>query len=140
MIWEFCRFFTWGLLCFAWPCAYVKTLFEDGDGAKLQCLYNPTTQAEDNLFHGHRYVLVPIFGLLFNKRWFTFLMLFVPVTGLWIVLLEYRGLVPEPTCYDFVSQEFAQRTIRNLRTILHAIILLNEGFCCLMAAATLIVS
>jgi len=57
-----------------------------------------------------------IFGVAFsNKRWLHFFMLFVPVTGLWASAVGIVGLALNLRAYDFVSQEFVQQKIQNLK-------------------------
>ena len=47
-----------------------------------------------------------VFGVAFsNKRWLYFLMLFVPLSGLWASSLGILGLAFNLRVYDFVSQE-----------------------------------
>ncbi|KAL4009805.1 hypothetical protein IC575_031062 [Cucumis melo] len=75
-----------------------------------------------------------ILGLLFNKRWLHFFMLFVPVTGLWMSALGVVGLALNLRAYDFVSQEIRAAEDPEFETFYTKNILLNEGIRAWMAA------
>ena len=69
-----------------------------------------------------------IFGIAFsNKRFLHFLMLFVPVMGMWTSSIGIVGLALNLRAYDFVSQEIRAAEDPEFETFYTKNILLNEG-------------
>ena len=74
-----------------------------------------------------------IFGIAFsNKRFLPFLMLFVPVMGMWTSSIGIVGLALNLRAYDFVSQEIRAAEDPEFETFYTKNILLNEGMRCLL--------
>jgi photosystem II P680 reaction center D2 protein len=69
-----------------------------------------------------------------NKRWLHFFMIFVPVTGLWMIAIGVLGLAVNLRAYDFVSQEIRAAEDPEFETFYTKNILLNEGIRAWMAA------
>ena len=77
-----------------------------------------------------------IFGIAFsNKRFLHFLMLFVPVTGLWMASIGIIGLALNLRAYDFVSQEIRSASDPEFESFYTKNILLNEGLRIWLATA-----
>ena len=62
-----------------------------------------------------------------NKRFLHFLMLFVPVMGMWTSSIGIVGLALNLRAYDFVSQEIRAAEDPEFETFYTKNILLNEG-------------
>jgi photosystem II P680 reaction center D2 protein len=76
-----------------------------------------------------------IFGVAFsNKHWLHFFMLFVPVTGSWMIAIGVVGLALNLSAYDFVSKEIRAAEDPKFETFYKKNILLNEGIRAWMAA------
>ena len=68
-----------------------------------------------------------IFGIAFsNKRFLHFLMLFVPVMGMWTSSIGIVGLALNLRAYDFVRKRSVQQKTLNLKLSIQNI-LLNEA-------------
>ncbi|CAN4128267.1 unnamed protein product [Withania somnifera] len=77
---------------------------------------------------------IMVLSVFSNKHWLHFLMLFVPVTGLWMSALRVVGLAPNLHAYDFVSREICIAEDTEFKTFYTKNILLNEGICAWMEA------
>ncbi|KAL2933876.1 Photosystem II D2 protein [Bienertia sinuspersici] len=116
------------LLCAIHGATVENTLFEDGDRADTFRAFNPT-QAEEtySMVTANRF-WSQIFGVAFsNKPWLHFLMLFIPVTGLWMSALRVVGLALNLHAYDFVSQKIRAAEDPEFETFYTKNILLNEA-------------
>ncbi len=81
------------LLCVIHGATVENTLFEDGDGANTFCAFNPTQFEETYSMVTTNCFWSQIFGVAFsNKRWLHFFMLFVPITSLWMSVIEVVGI------------------------------------------------
>ena len=68
--------------------------------------FDPVQEEETYSFITANRFWSQIFGIAFsNKRFLHFLMLFVPVTGMWAASIGIVGLALNLRAYDFVSQE-----------------------------------
>ena len=120
------------LLCAIHGATVENTLFEDGDGSNTFRAFDlklPPTKAEEtySMVTANRF-WSQIFGVAFaNKRWLHFLMLFVPVAGLWASAIGVIGLALNLRAYDFVSQELRAAEDAEFESFYTKNILLNEG-------------
>ncbi|KAF6149234.1 hypothetical protein GIB67_026090 [Kingdonia uniflora] len=123
------------LLCTIHGTTIENTLFEDGDGVNTFRDFNPSQAEETYSMVTANRLLSQIFGVAFsNKHWLHFFMLFVPVTGLWMIALEVVGLALNLRAYAFVSQDIRAAEDPEFETFYTKNILLNEGIRAWMAA------
>ena len=105
---------------------WLTTIYKDGNSYSTFFALSPTQPEE-------RYSMVTanrfwsqVFGVAFsNKRWLHFLMLFVPLSGLWVSSLGIVGLAFNLLAYDFVSQELKAAENLEFETFYTKNILLN---------------
>ena len=113
-----------------------NTLYEDGDGANTFKAFEPTQNEETYSMVTANRFWSQIFGVAFsNKRFLHFLMLFVPVMGLWMASIGMVGLAFNMRAYDFVSQEIRAAEDPSYENFYTKNILLNDGLRAWMATA-----
>ena len=116
------------LLCAIHGATVENTLFEDGDGANTFKAFDPTQEEETYSMVTANRFWSQIFGIAFsNKRFLHFLMLFVPVMGLWMASIGMVGLAFNMRAYDFVSQEIRAAYDSSYENFYTKNILLNSG-------------
>ena len=123
------------LLCAIHGATVQNTLYEDTsqytDG-KIQ-IYNfqsiRSYTGRRNLFNDYskQILVTDIWYCFSNKRFLHFLMLFVPVMGMWTSSIGIVGLALNLRAYDFVSQEIRAAEDPEFETFYTKNILLNEG-------------
>ena len=116
------------LLCAIHGATVENTLYQDGDKANTFRAFEPTQEEETySMVTANRY-WSQIFGIAFsNKRFLHFLMLFVPVTGLWMASIGMTGLALNLRSYEFVSQEIRAAEDPEWENFVTKNALLNEG-------------
>ena len=123
------------LLCAIHGATVQNTLYEDTSiytEGKVQSstfrAFDPTQEEETySMITANRF-WSQIFGVAFsNKRFLHFLMLFVPVMGMWTSSIGIVGLALNLRAYDFVSQEIRAAEDPEFETFYTKNILLNEG-------------
>ena len=116
------------LLCAIHGATVENTLYEDGDGANTFKAFEPTQNEETYSMVTANRFWSQIFGIAFsNKRFLHFLMLFVPVTGLWMASIGMIGLALNLRSYEFVSQEIRAAEDPEWENFVTKNALLNEG-------------
>jgi len=122
------------LLCAIHGATVENTLYEDGEMSNTFKAFDSTQEEETySMITANRY-WSQIFGIAFsNKRFLHFLMLFVPVTGLWMASIGIIGLALNLRAYDFVSQEIRAAEDSEFETFYTKNQLLNEGIRAWMA-------
>ena len=101
------------LLCAIHGATVQNTLYEDTSTYSNDQSMSSTFRAFDPTQEEETYSMITanrfwsqIFGVAFsNKRFLHFLMLFVPVMGMWTSSIGIVGLALNLRAYDFVSQE-----------------------------------
>ena len=116
------------LLCAIHGATVENTLYEDGEQSNTFKAFEPTQEEETYSMVTANRFWSQIFGIAFsNKRFLHFLMLFVPVTGLWMASIGIIGLGLNLRAYEFVSQEIRAAEDPEYETFTTKNILLNEG-------------
>lgn len=116
------------LLCAIHGATVENTLYEDGDQANTFKGFEPTQEEETYSMVTANRFWSQIFGIAFsNKRFLHFLMLFVPVTGLWMASIGMIGLALNFRSYEFVSQEIRAAEDPEWENFVTKNTLLNEG-------------
>ena len=123
------------LLCAIHGATVQNTLYEDTSQYTEGKIQSTTFRAFDPTQEEETYSMITanrfwsqIFGIAFsNKRFLHFLMLFVPVMGMWTSSIGIVGLALNLRAYDFVSQEIRAAEDPEFETFYTKNILLNEG-------------
>ena len=123
------------LLCAIHGATVQTPLYEDTSPPSEGNNYSTTFRAFDPTQEEETYSMITanrfwsqIFGIAFsNKRFLHFLMLFVPVMGMWTSSIGIVGLALNLRAYDFVSQEIRAAEDPEFETFYTKNILLNEG-------------
>jgi len=123
------------LLCAIHGATVQNTLYEDTSQYTEGKIQSTTFRAFDPTQEEETYSMITanrfwsqIFGIAFsNKRFIHFLMLFVPVMGMWTSSIGIVGLALNLRAYDFVSQEIRAAEDPEFETFYTKNILLNEG-------------
>ena len=123
------------LLCAIHGATVQNTLYEDSSQYTDNKIQSTTFRAFDPTQEEETYSMITanrfwsqIFGIAFsNKRFLHFLMLFVPVMGMWTSSIGIVGLALNLRAYDFVSQEIRAAEDPEFETFYTKNILLNEG-------------
>ena len=108
-------------LCITWSnsrtlCMKIHLFIQITKFKAQHSAFDPTQEEETySMITANRF-WSQIFGIAFsNKRFLHFLMLFVPVMGMWTSSIGIVGLALNLRAYDFVSQEIRAQKIQSLK-------------------------
>jgi len=106
----------------------VNTIYQDSSSYTTFRSFSPTQPEETYSMVTANRFWSQVFGVAFsNKRWLHFVMLFVPLTGMWTSSIGIIGLAFNLRSYDFISQELKAAEDPEFETFYTKNILLNEG-------------
>ena len=106
----------------------VNTIYQDSMSYTTFRSFSPTQPEETYSMVTANRFWSQVFGVAFsNKRWLHFVMLFVPLAGLWTSSVGIIGLAFNLRSYDFISQELKAAEDPEFETFYTKNILLNEG-------------
>jgi photosystem II P680 reaction center D2 protein len=106
----------------------VNTIYQDSSSYTTFRSFSPTQPEETYSMVTANRFWSQVFGVAFsNKRWLHFVMLFVPLTGMWTSSIGIVGLAFNLRSYDFISQELKAAEDPEFETFYTKNILLNEG-------------
>ena len=122
------------LLCAIHGATVQNTLYEDSSVYSDNKIQSTTFRAFDPTQEEETYSMITanrfwsqIFGIAFsNKRFLHFLMLFVPVMGMWTSSIGIVGLALNLRAYDFVSQEIRAAEDPEFETFYLSLIHISE--------------
>ena len=106
----------------------VNTIYQDSMSYTTFRSFSPTQPEETYSMVTANRFWSQVFGVAFsNKRWLHFVMLFVPLAGMWTSSIGIVGLAFNLRAYDFISQELKAAEDPEFETFYTKNILLNEG-------------